>query len=75
VSCYLYCLPQPNPPGRTFQSLEDINAQALAWSTVRMDNKPQGKTGLIPAKAFEHERTHLTQLRPSESERLTRKVR
>lgn len=51
-------------PGRTFQSLEDINAQALAWSTVRMDNKPQGKTGLIPAKAFEHERTHLTQLPP-----------
>ena len=44
-------------PGRTFQSLEDSTQQALAWSTVRMDNKPQGKTGLIPAKAFEHERT------------------
>ena len=47
-------------PGRTFQSLEDLNRQALAWSTVRMDNKPQGKAGLIPAKAFEHERTYLT---------------
>src|ERR1017187_2697549 len=51
-------------PGRTFQSLEDLNAQALAWSTVRMDNKPQGKAGLIPAKAFVHERNYLTQLPP-----------
>jgi hypothetical protein len=51
-------------PGRTFQSLEDLNAQALAWATVRMDNKPQGKAGLIPAKAFEHERNYLTQLPP-----------
>jgi hypothetical protein len=51
-------------PGRTFQSLEDLNQQALAWSTVRMDNKPQGKVGLIPAKAFEHERSYLTQLPP-----------
>ena len=49
-------------PGRTFQSLEDLNRQALAWSTVRLDNKPQGKAGLIPAKAFEHERSYLTQL-------------
>jgi len=49
-------------PGRTFQSLEDLNQQALAWSTVRMDHKPQGNAGLIPAKAFEHERTYLTQL-------------
>jgi len=29
---------------------------------VRMDHKPQGKAGLIPAKAFEHECTYLTQL-------------
>jgi hypothetical protein len=49
-------------PGRTFQSLEDLNAQALAWATARMDNKPQGKAGLIPAKAFEHERPSLVQL-------------
>jgi hypothetical protein len=49
-------------PGRTFQSLEDLNAQALAWATVRMDNKPQGKAGLIPAKAFEHERPSLMEL-------------
>ena len=49
-------------PGRTFQSLEDLNQQALAWSTVRLDQKLQGKPGLIPAKAFEHERSYLTLL-------------
>lgn len=49
-------------PGRTFQSLEDLNRQALEWSTVRMEQRPQGKSGLIPAQAFEHERTFLTQL-------------
>jgi transposase len=51
-------------PGRTFISLEDLNQQALAWATVRWDNKPQGKAGLIPAKAFEHECGYLTQLPP-----------
>lgn len=51
-------------PGRTFQSLEDMNAQALEWSTVRMDNRPQGKTKLIPAKAFEFERSSLVSVLP-----------
>jgi hypothetical protein len=51
-------------PGRTFQNLEDLNQQALEWSTVRMDNRPQGKAGLIPAQAFEHERGFLTRLPP-----------
>jgi transposase len=46
-------------PGRTFASLEDLNRQAFDWSTVRLDNKPQGKAGLIPAQAFAHERTCL----------------
>jgi transposase len=49
-------------PGRSFQNLEDLNQQALAWSTTRLDNKAQGKAGLIPAQAFEHERSYLTQL-------------
>ena len=49
-------------PGRTFQDLEDLNRQAFEWSTVRLDNKPQGKAGLIPAKAFEHERGYLSAL-------------
>ena len=46
-------------PGRTFQSLEDLNEQALQWATVRLEGRPQGKAGLIPAKAFEHECTYL----------------
>ena len=49
-------------PGRSFASLEDLNGQALAWSTVRMEQRPQGKAALIPAQAFEHERQFLTQL-------------
>jgi len=49
-------------PGRTFQSLEDLNAQAFEWSTRRMDNRPQGKAGLIPAKAFEFEQRYLVKL-------------
>ena len=49
-------------PGRTFQSLEDLNRQAFEWATVRMDNRPQGKAGLIPAKAFEFERQYLVEL-------------
>ena len=49
-------------PGRTFQSLEDMNQQAFQWSTVRMEHRPQGKAGLIPVKAFEHERGYLVKL-------------
>jgi transposase len=51
-------------PGRTFANLEDLNQQALVWSTERLDHRPQAKTGLIPAKAFEHERTFLLALPP-----------
>jgi transposase len=49
-------------PGRRFESLEDLNRQALEWSTVRLDNRPMAKTGLIPAKAFEYERGYLIEL-------------
>ena len=49
-------------PGRSFQSLEDLNAQALDWATVRLEHRAQGKAGLIPAKLFEHERSYLTAL-------------
>ena len=49
-------------PGRSFESLEDLNAQALEWATVRMHHRPASKTGLISAKAFEHERSYLTEL-------------
>jgi transposase len=46
-------------PGRTFESLEDLNRQAFEWATVRMAHRPVAKSGLIPAKAFEHERQYL----------------
>ena len=49
-------------PGRSFESLEDLNQQALQWATVRMDHRPMSKTRLIPAKAFEHERRYLIEL-------------
>ncbi|MFO8003818.1 helix-turn-helix domain-containing protein [Thioalkalivibrio sp.] len=49
-------------PGRTFRSMEDLNAQAFAWATVRMEHRPQGKARLVPAKAFEHEQSYLIEL-------------
>jgi transposase len=49
-------------PGRDFKDMEDLNAQAFQWATVRMENRPQGKAGLIPAVAFEHERGYLIEL-------------
>jgi hypothetical protein len=49
-------------PGRNFEDLEDLNRQALEWATVRMENRPVSKTGLIPAKAFEHECGYLHKL-------------
>ena len=51
-------------PGRRFQSLEDFNQQGFEWSTVRMYQRPQSKSGLIPAQAFEHERAYLVRLLP-----------
>jgi transposase len=51
-------------PGRVFESLEDLNQQALQWATVRMHHRPVAKTGLIPAQAFEQERGSLTELPP-----------
>ncbi len=49
-------------PGRKFESMEDLNQQAFTWATVRMPNRSISKTGLIPAKAFEHEQSYLTRL-------------
>ena len=46
-------------PGRTFDSLEDLNRQARQWATERMEHRPQTKARLIPAKLFEHERHYL----------------
>src|SRR5579871_3341158 len=49
-------------PGRRFQSLEDLNQQALKWATVRMEQRPVAKSRLIPAQAFDHERHFLVKL-------------
>ena len=49
-------------PGRTFESLEDLNEQARQWATERMEQRPQAKSRLIPAKAFDHERVYLNEL-------------
>lgn len=51
-------------PGRRFDSLEDLNCQSFEWSTVRMANRPTGKTRLIPASAFEYEKPYLIKLPP-----------
>ncbi len=49
-------------PGRTFESLEDINEQGLEWATERVEHRPQTKMRLVPAKLFEHERGYLKAL-------------
>lgn len=49
-------------PGRSFADLEDLNQQALDWATQRMEQRPQTKARLIPAKVFEHERHYLQAL-------------
>jgi transposase len=49
-------------PGRRFESLEDLNEQAFQWATERLYHRPVAKTGLIPAKAFEHEQSYLREL-------------
>ena len=49
-------------PGRKFDSLTDLNEQGFDWSTVKMPNKPQSKSGLIPAIAFEYEQAYLHRL-------------
>ncbi len=50
-------------PGRSFESLEDLNQQALDWATVRMPNRTVGKAKLMPLKAFEYEQPHLKKVR------------
>jgi transposase len=49
-------------PGRKFDNLEDMNRQAFEWATVRMANRPTGKTRLIPAQTFDYEQAYLKKL-------------
>jgi len=49
-------------PGRSFESLEDLNSQAHDWATNRYALRPQSKTRLIPIELFEIEKPYLTAL-------------
>lgn len=49
-------------PGRTFKSIEDLNAQAFKWATERFALRPQAKTRLIPIELFELEKPYLVKL-------------
>ena len=49
-------------PGRTFTSWDDLNHQAFEWATVRIFNRAVSKTHIIPAKAFEHEKSFLKKI-------------
>jgi len=49
-------------PGRTFDSLEHMNIQAIQWATVRYAQRPQAKTKLIPVALFETEKSTLIKL-------------
>ena len=49
-------------PGRTFESLEDLNAQAFEWATSRYARRPLSHTRLIPIDLFEAEKPDLITL-------------
>ena len=49
-------------PGRTFESLEDLNAQAFEWATSRYARRPLSHTRLIPIDLFEEEKPDLIKL-------------
>ncbi|MFH1863844.1 MAG: helix-turn-helix domain-containing protein [bacterium] len=49
-------------PGRTFESIEDLNRQAFEWATIRYALRPHAKTRLIPGELFEGEKPYLIEL-------------
>jgi hypothetical protein len=51
-------------PGRKFESVEDLNSQAMEWATKRIPLRPHAKTKLIPAQLFELEKSSLKKLPP-----------
>jgi transposase len=51
-------------PGRSFETLEDLNRQAFQWATVRMAHRAVGKARVIPVKAFEFEQQYLIKIPP-----------
>jgi len=49
-------------PGRSFESMEDLNRQAFDWAVSRYARRPQSKTRLIPIALFEEEKPDLVKL-------------
>ena len=49
-------------PGRRFATMEELNQSAFEWATDRHYHRPVGKACVIPAKAFEFERSFLNRL-------------
>jgi transposase len=49
-------------PGRSFQDMADLNAQAFSWATERLEKRKQTKAGIVPAEAFEYEMPFLQKL-------------
>ncbi len=49
-------------PGRKFANMNDLNRQAIQWATIRKANQPIHKSKLIPAKAFEYEKSFLNKI-------------
>jgi transposase-like protein len=49
-------------PGRSFESMEDLNRQALEWACCRYARRPLSKSRLVPIVLFEEEKPALIRL-------------
>lgn len=49
-------------PGRSFESMADLNDQGRSWAIERFANRPLSKTSLIPSQLFEYEKPYLIKL-------------
>ncbi len=49
-------------PGRSFESMEDINRQAFEWACCRYARRPLSKSRLVPIVLFEEEKPELIRL-------------
>lgn len=49
-------------PGRSFKSIDDLNAQVKSWALERFAGRPLSKSALIPNELFELEKAYLVKL-------------
>lgn len=49
-------------PGRTFETMDDLNQQAFDWATERMYHRPLTAARIVPSEAFEKEKACLTEI-------------